>query len=75
MMQEQLGYLEGGSETLLHALEQKIKKMGGTIHLSSPVSSVDRMCSIEVPEVEAPSGFEILDLKLSAEGLCKICTK
>jgi protoporphyrinogen oxidase len=41
MMQEQLGYLEGGSETLLHALEEKIKQLGGRIHLASAVSSVN----------------------------------
>ena len=31
------------------------------------------MCSIEVPEVNVPTGFELQDLKLSAEGLCNIC--
>ena len=41
MMQEELGYLEGGSETLLKTLEHKIIEMGGRIHLSSPVASVD----------------------------------
>ena len=41
MMQEELGYLEGGSETLLHALEQKIIMLGGRIHLSTPVDRVN----------------------------------
>lgn len=33
------------------------------------------MCSIDVPEVNVPTGFELQDLKLSAEGLCKICSR
>jgi protoporphyrinogen oxidase len=41
MLQEELGYLEGGSETLLHALEQKIRRLGGKIHLSTPVERVN----------------------------------
>ena len=32
------------------------------------------MCSIDVPDVNVPTGFELQDLKLSAEGLCKICS-
>jgi protoporphyrinogen oxidase len=41
MLQEELGYLEGGSETLLHALEQKITTLGGKIHLSTKVETVN----------------------------------
>jgi protoporphyrinogen oxidase len=41
MLQEELGYLEGGSETLLHALEQKIIALGGKIHLSTKVEKVN----------------------------------
>ena len=56
MMQEELGYLEGGSETLLQALDQKIKKMGGRIHLSSPVENVaienNQIKSVKVKGVE-----------------------
>ena len=37
---EQMGYLEGGSETLLQALEFKIDKLGGHTYLSSPVKKV-----------------------------------
>lgn len=40
LMQEEMGYLEGGSETLLHSLEQRIRALGGRIHLASPIRQV-----------------------------------
>lgn len=40
MMREKLGYLEGGSDTLLDAMEAAIKARGGVIHLSTPVQRV-----------------------------------
>ncbi len=40
LFREKLGYLEGGSETLLQAMRVKIEKSGGEIHLKSPVSEV-----------------------------------
>lgn len=40
LMREKLGYLEGGSETILRALEQAINRMGGRIHVSTPVDQV-----------------------------------
>ncbi|MCC5870686.1 MAG: NAD(P)/FAD-dependent oxidoreductase [Gammaproteobacteria bacterium] len=40
LFQEKLGYLEGGSETLLGALQSVIEKQGGEIRLSCPVSQV-----------------------------------
>jgi protoporphyrinogen oxidase len=40
IFREKLGYLEGGSNTLLQALKADIEKHGGVIHLSSPVSRV-----------------------------------
>ena len=40
LMQEELGYIEGGSETLVEALLAAIEKMGGRIHLKSPVRRV-----------------------------------
>jgi protoporphyrinogen oxidase len=39
-MREKLGYLEGGSETLLQALSAAIKAAGGDIRLSMPVERV-----------------------------------
>jgi len=38
LMQETLGYLDGGSETLLDALRDKLESLGGRIHLRTPVS-------------------------------------
>jgi len=37
---EKLGYLEGGSDTFLNAIEKKIQELEGVIHLSSPVQKV-----------------------------------
>ena len=41
IMQEEMGYIEGGSETLVHALVDRIKEQGGQIHLSSPALRVN----------------------------------
>jgi protoporphyrinogen oxidase len=40
LFKEKLGYLEGGSNTLLQALKKNIESNGGKIFLSSPVSKV-----------------------------------
>jgi protoporphyrinogen oxidase len=40
IFQEELGYIEGGSETLIHRLVERITAMGGRIHLSTPVQRV-----------------------------------
>lgn len=40
MMEEKLGYLEGGSEVLLIAMREKIEALGGKVELSSPVQKV-----------------------------------
>jgi protoporphyrinogen oxidase len=40
LFQESLGYLEGGSETLLHALERFILERGGRIHLRAGIEQV-----------------------------------
>jgi protoporphyrinogen oxidase len=41
LMDEKLGYLEGGSEILLQAMQKKIEEIGSTVLLSSPVSKVE----------------------------------
>src|ERR1019366_10573077 len=41
IMQEEMGYIEGGSETLVHALVDKIREEGGKIHLGSPALRVN----------------------------------
>jgi protoporphyrinogen oxidase len=40
LMREQMGYLEGGSETLVYALHAEITKCGGRVHLAAPVTRV-----------------------------------
>jgi protoporphyrinogen oxidase len=40
LFREKLGYLEGGSETLLQAMCAAIEKHGGEIHLKTPVNKV-----------------------------------
>jgi protoporphyrinogen oxidase len=40
IMQEEMGYIEGGSEMLVKALVNKIEEDGGTIHLGSPAVKV-----------------------------------
>lgn len=40
LMQEELGYIEGGTETLVHALAAEIERRGGKLMLGRPVSRV-----------------------------------
>jgi len=40
LFKEKLGYLDGGSNTLLQAMKDKIIDLGGEIHLKSPISKV-----------------------------------
>lgn len=40
LFKEKLGYLQGGSDTLLQAMRRDIEKHGGEINLSSPVTKV-----------------------------------
>lgn len=40
MMREKLGYLEGGSETLLNALQRAIEQAGGALRLGTPVERI-----------------------------------
>ncbi len=40
LFQEQLGYIEGGSETLVEAIADAIRAKGGRIHLGTPAQQV-----------------------------------
>ncbi|MGE3332607.1 MAG: NAD(P)/FAD-dependent oxidoreductase [Rhodospirillaceae bacterium] len=40
LFQEELGYIGGGSETLVKRLVERIEALGGLIHLGAPVSEV-----------------------------------
>jgi protoporphyrinogen oxidase len=41
MLQEELGHIEGGSETLIHALVEAIEEKVGTVVLNAPASRVE----------------------------------
>lgn len=51
LFKEKLGYLDGGSETLLHGLRDYIQQHGGEFRLATPVSKVlmedGRICGVE----------------------------
>lgn len=40
LLQEELGYLEGGSDTFLHAIAARIESLGGSIHLNEAVQEI-----------------------------------
>lgn len=64
LFKEKLGYLEGGSETLLQGMHQDIIKNGGEVRLKSPVTKV----VIEngaVIGIESQGGFEGFDTVIS----------
>jgi protoporphyrinogen oxidase len=64
LFREKLGYLEGGSSTLLDAMKSAIEAKGDEIRLKSPVTKV----AIEdgrVTGVQTQSGFEPFDTVIS----------
>lgn len=64
LMRERLGYLEGGSATLLEGLRADIERHGGEIRLRSPVRQV-RIEGDAVRGVETEGGFEPFDKVVS----------
>jgi protoporphyrinogen oxidase len=64
MFQEEMGYIEGGSETLVHTLVAVIKASGGTIRLDEPVTKV-RVENGTAVGVETPTGFIPADAVIS----------
>lgn len=54
LLQEELGYIEGGSETLVAALVAAIEKLGGKVRLSTPAARV-------LMEADAVVGVETAD--------------
>lgn len=64
LMQEELGYLEGGSETLVHALCNAIERMGGTIRLNCPARKIVTENG-SVTGVDTPQGFLRADYVIS----------
>lgn len=64
LFKEKLGYLDGGSATLLDALGAAITKQGGEIHLQTPVSKVCIEAG-RVTGVEANGEFHAFDKVIS----------
>lgn len=64
LFREKLGYLEGGSATLLQGMHNDIAAHGGEIRLSTPVTRVV-MEGGEVRGVETATGFEAFDKVIS----------
>ncbi len=64
IMQEELGYLEGGSQTLVDALCAELRRMGQTITLSSPVQRVETEDG-RVVGVRTPRGLVRADAVIS----------
>jgi len=64
VFQEQLGFIEGGSETLVTALATQIRSMGGDIRLSLPVQEVV-IDGGAVREVRTGEGSEPFDAVIS----------
>lgn len=64
LFREKLGYLEGGSETLLSAMRADIERRGGEFRLSTPVTKV-AISGGEVRGVESRGSFEPFDKVVS----------
>ncbi len=58
IFQEQLGYIEDGSETLLNRLQQEIENRGGRVLLNTPVSQV-------ITNDETVSGIKVADSEIA----------
>jgi protoporphyrinogen oxidase len=68
LFREKLGYLEGGSATLLHALSLAIESRGGEIRLKTPVSRIELQDG-RVAGVRLASGLEVFDQVVSTAPL------
>jgi protoporphyrinogen oxidase len=64
LFREKLGYLEGGSDTLLRALRSAIEARGGEIRLSTPVQKVG-ISEGRVTGVELTTGLEDFETVIS----------
>lgn len=64
LFKEKLGYLEGGSQTLLNALKAAIEGRGGEIRLSTPASRVVIQDGA-VAGLQTKEGFEAFDKVIS----------
>lgn len=64
LFREKLGYLDGGSDTILHAMARDIEQRGGEIRLSRPALKV-RIEGGAVQGIETADGFEPFDRVVS----------
>lgn len=64
LFKEKLGYLEGGSDTLLHALKADIEAHGGEIRLKTPVTRVV-LSDGKVQGLEVGGTVEVFDKVIS----------
>lgn len=64
LFREKLGYLDGGSDTLLHAMARHVERHGGEIRLSRPAQRV-RLADGAVQGIETADGFEAFDRVVS----------
>lgn len=64
IFREKLGYLDGGSDTLLHALKTYIETRGGEFRLACPIKKVVIKDS-QVTGVDTMHGFEAFDKVIS----------
>ncbi len=64
LMKEKLGYLEGGSRTLLQALKADVEQHGGEFRLKTPATRVV-LAGGRVTGVETAAGFEAFDKVVS----------
>ena len=59
LLQEELGYIEGGSQTLVDALMRSIAAQGGRVHLATPAERIETADGKVVGAVVAADGNEI----------------
>jgi len=64
LMQEQLGYIDGGSETLVRALVEAIESQGGEIRLGTPVREVV-VADGRVAGIRTDAGVDPVDAAIS----------
>lgn len=74
IFQEQLGYLRGGSETLISSLVKEIEGMGGVVSLSSPAQRVviesGQVTGLQVKDREI--GFDRVISTIAMPYACKL---
>jgi protoporphyrinogen oxidase len=64
-LKETLGYLEGGSQRWIDALEQRLRELGCEIQLSSPVLAIRSLGPGEGAVVQTPAGERQFDAVIS----------